>query len=87
MAINEILNCFGNGNTNMTQKKVKSTLRDYQKKCYERAKKENTIVHLPTGKGKTLIAVRLIDHFLRLSPQKNALFLVPTRILVEQQAK
>jgi len=43
-------------------------------------------VNLPTGFGKTLIAARLIDHSLRVSPNKKIAFLVPTRPLVEQQS-
>lgn len=62
-------------------------LRDYQALCVERAKKANTIINLPTGKGKTLIAARLIDHYLEKHPDKRIAFLVPTRPLVVQQAK
>ena len=62
-------------------------LRPYQHECFEHAKKRNTIVNLPTGKGKTLIAAKLINHFLELYPNKKIAFLVPTRPLVAQQAK
>ena len=62
-------------------------LRPYQLECLDHAKERNTIVNLPTGKGKTLIAAKLIDHFLCGSPHKHVVFLVPTRPLVEQQAK
>ncbi|KAL7532128.1 hypothetical protein ACHAXR_004449 [Thalassiosira sp. AJA248-18] len=62
-------------------------LRDYQAVCVERAKEANTIINLPTGKGKTLIAARLIDHYLEKHPDKRIAFLVPTRPLVDQQAK
>jgi endoribonuclease Dicer len=62
-------------------------LRPYQHECFEHAKNRNTIVNLPTGKGKTLIAAKLINHFLELYPNKKIAFLVPTRPLVAQQAK
>ena len=62
-------------------------LRPYQQECFERAKKQNTIVNLDTGFGKTLIAARLVEHFLDTNPTKRIAFLVPTRPLVEQQAE
>jgi endoribonuclease Dicer len=52
--------------------------------------KENIILYLETGGGKTLIAVLLMKslaHNLRLKGDKRiAVFLVPTVILVHQQA-
>ena len=59
----------------------------YQQECLDHAKRKNTIVNLDTGRGKTLIAARLIDHFLQLHPKKKVAFFVPTRPLVEQQAE
>jgi endoribonuclease Dicer len=65
--------------------------RPYQLDCLERIKNENSIVCIPSGAGKTLVAVLAIDHF--LSPRHShletpkALFIVPTCVLVEQQAK
>jgi ERCC4-related helicase len=46
----------------------------------------NTIVNMETGKGKTLIAIHLIDHFITKTPEKKVLFIVPSRALVSQQA-
>ncbi|CAJ1401879.1 unnamed protein product [Effrenium voratum] len=60
-------------------------LREYQQISVDQAIRENLIVNLPTGKGKTLIAVKVIDHFLRT--KKHVVFVVPTKALVEQQAK
>lgn len=57
-------------------------LRDNQSRIANECEKFNTIVVLPTGSGKTLIAAEVIS---RLGPP--ALFLVPTCLLVEQQAK
>lgn len=63
------------------------TLRDYQILMLERAKEENTIVHLGTGLGKTLISIMLIKEFLsrRNAGQKEQiLFLVPSIALAVQ---
>ncbi|CAM9140821.1 unnamed protein product, partial [Hapterophycus canaliculatus] len=57
-------------------------LRKYQLRCAQACEKDNTIVVLPTGSGKTLIAAEVIR---RLQPP--ALFLVPTCLLVDQQAE
>lgn len=38
--------------------------RDYQIEMLNRAKKENTIVMMPTGSGKTFVAVLLIKHYI-----------------------
>lgn len=58
------------------------TLRQYQSRIADACERENTLVVLPTGAGKTMIAAEVIK---RLPP--CALFIVPKRILVEQQAK
>jgi len=63
------------------------TLRPYQKRI-ETAAEKNTIVVLPTGAGKTLIAAACALQVARPSsgPSRPTLFLVPTCILVAQQA-
>ncbi len=58
--------------------------RDYQKSIFETAKRENTLVVLPTGLGKTLIALLLAIERITLFPRKRVLFLAPTKPLVEQ---
>jgi len=58
--------------------------RDYQKAIFETAKENNTLVVLPTGLGKTLIAVLLSIERLKKHPGSKILFLVPTRPLVDQ---
>ncbi len=58
--------------------------REYQKTIFETAKKNNTLVVLPTGLGKTLIALLLASHRLKNYPNSKVLFLAPTRPLVEQ---
>jgi len=60
------------------------TPRDYQKTIFETAKNANTLVVLPTGVGKTLIALMLTIERLKQHPGKKALILAPTRPLVEQ---
>ncbi|MFB5647234.1 MAG: DEAD/DEAH box helicase [Candidatus Nitrosomaritimum yanchengensis] len=56
--------------------------RDYQVNLAEQAIGENCIVVLPTGLGKTAIALQVISEF--LSKGKGVLFLAPTRVLVNQ---
>ncbi|KAK1365543.1 Helicase ATP-binding domain-containing protein [Heracleum sosnowskyi] len=54
------------------------------------AMKQNTIVFLETGSGKTLISIMLLRsyaHCLRKPSSLLAVFLVPTVVLVSQQAE
>ncbi|KAG6516363.1 hypothetical protein ZIOFF_026822 [Zingiber officinale] len=56
----------------------------------EKAKKENTIIFLETSSRKTLIAVMLLRSYafaIRKPLRHIAIFLIPTIILVTQQAK
>lgn len=80
------------------QKRIISSPREYQAELFERAKKKNTIVVLPTGTGKTLIAALLIRHTIeqelieRSTNDKSlepriAFFLVDKVSLVYQQWK
>ncbi|KAM0928777.1 hypothetical protein ACQ4PT_001981 [Festuca glaucescens] len=62
----------------------------YQLEALERAVAGNTVTFLETGAGKTLIAVLLLRsyaHRIRLPAREFAVFLVPTVVLVEQQAR
>ncbi|KAH7941288.1 hypothetical protein HPB49_011721 [Dermacentor silvarum] len=67
--------------------------REYQVELFEAAMKENTIVCLGTGTGKTFIAVMLIKEYeaaIRIPFEeggKRTFFLVPTVPLVVQQQK
>ncbi len=63
---------------------IKTSPRDYQKKIFETAKNNNTLVVLPTGLGKTLISLLLSVERKYLFPQSKILFLAPTRPLIEQ---
>jgi len=58
----------------------------YQARIAEVAAERNTLVVLPTGLGKTAIALRVIAEFLRRHPTESVLFLAPTRPLVLQHA-
>src|SRR3989344_7799346 len=58
--------------------------RDYQKAIVETAKNNNTLAILPTGIGKTLIAIMLSIERLKRFPGKKVLMLAPTKPLVEQ---
>ncbi len=61
--------------------------REYQKTIYESCKKENCLVVLPTGLGKTLIALMLTIHRMKEFPGEKVVFLAPTKPLVEQHLK
>ncbi len=58
--------------------------REYQKAIVETAKEKNTLVVLPTGVGKTLIALLLAIDRLKKYPGSKILILAPTKPLVEQ---
>ncbi|MEK6928461.1 MAG: DEAD/DEAH box helicase [Nanoarchaeota archaeon] len=58
--------------------------REYQTAIFETAKKYNALVVLPTGLGKTLIALMLSIETLKKHPLSKILFLAPTKPLIEQ---
>jgi len=66
---------------------VKISPREYQKNIFETAKDYNTLIVLPTGLGKTVIALMLIEHYKKLYPNKKVIFLAPTKPLVHQHAE
>jgi len=57
--------------------------RDYQVNLANQAIDENCIVVLPTGLGKTAIALQVIAEYLSKGTG-GVLFLAPTRVLVNQ---
>jgi Fanconi anemia group M protein len=59
--------------------------RKYQLEITRSAILHNTLVSLPTGLGKTLIAAVVMYNFYRWFPKGKVLFLAPTRPLVRQQ--
>ena len=60
------------------------TPRDYQKKIFETCIEKNCLVVLPTGLGKTLIALMLAIERMEKYPGEKVVLLAPTRPLAEQ---
>jgi len=58
--------------------------RKYQKKIFETCKEKDCLVVLPTGTGKTLIAIMLAIERFKKFPLEKILILAPTRPLIEQ---
>ncbi|MFW6195889.1 MAG: DEAD/DEAH box helicase [Thermoplasmatota archaeon] len=61
--------------------------REYQINIAEVAKDISTLVVLPTGMGKTIIAFIVIADILEKNPDDKILFLAPTKPLVHQHSK
>ncbi|MFH1248877.1 MAG: DEAD/DEAH box helicase [archaeon] len=61
--------------------------REYQQKIFETCSKKNCLVVLPTGMGKTLIALMLAVQRQKEVRQSKVLFLAPTKPLAEQHFK
>jgi Fanconi anemia group M protein len=60
------------------------TPREYQQEIFETCVEKNCLVVLPTGLGKTLIALMLAVERMKKYPGEKVVFLAPTRPLVEQ---
>lgn len=60
------------------------TPREYQQKIFEKCVNKNCLVVLPTGLGKTLIALMLTIERMKKFPKEKVVFLAPTKPLVEQ---
>lgn len=58
--------------------------REYQKKIFETCVNKNCLVVLPTGLGKTLVALMLTIERMKRFPGERVVFLAPTRPLAEQ---
>ena len=58
-------------------------IRDYQINLANQAKNENCLIVLPTGLGKTVVALHVMADFLSKG-QGGILFLAPTRVLLNQ---
>lgn len=63
------------------------TPRDYQKEIFKTCVEKNCLVVLPTGLGKTLIALMVAIERMKKFPGKKVLFLAPTKPLAEQHIK
>ncbi|XP_047306478.1 DEAD-box ATP-dependent RNA helicase FANCM [Impatiens glandulifera] len=64
---------------------VNVPLREYQRSITKTALFSNTLVALPTGLGKTLIAAVVMYNYFRWFPQGKIVFAAPSRPLVMQQ--
>lgn len=62
------------------------TPRLYQETIFSTVSQHNTLVVLPTGLGKTAIALMLVAHRLTQYPNSKCLILAPTKPLVDQHA-
>ena len=60
------------------------TPREYQESIFQSAKEKNTLVVLPTGIGKTAIALLLILERLNKFPDSKVVFCSPTKPLCNQ---
>ena len=58
--------------------------RDYQEKIFATCANKNCLVVLPTGLGKTLIALMTTIHRMKEVPGEKVLFLAPTKPLANQ---
>ena len=58
--------------------------RDYQLKIFETCKDKDTLVVLPTGTGKTLIAIMMAIERFKKFPLERIVILAPTKPLIEQ---
>ena len=61
--------------------------REYQRKIADVASSTNTLVVLPTGLGKTIIAIMVAARVLETSPDSKVMVLAPTRPLVLQHRR
>ncbi|MBW6462195.1 MAG: DEAD/DEAH box helicase [DPANN group archaeon] len=61
--------------------------RKYQENIIASCSKKNSLVILPTGIGKTIIAIGIVAHRLGKYKEKKALIMAPTKPLVEQHLK
>ena len=65
------------------------TPRVYQQRVMEKAILRNTLAFMPTGTGKTLIAVMLMKHFAQYCSSEDSrkimAFIAPTKLLVSQR--
>ena len=73
--------------------------RDYQQKIFDKAKNQNSIIYVETGKGKTFISIMLMANHLgidinclyksnkNIDNNKKIIFLVCDTALIEQQKK
>ena len=69
---------------NISKFLINITPRDYQIEIVENCIEKNCLVVLPTGIGKTLIALMLVIDRMQKFPLEKVIFLAPTRPLAQQ---
>lgn len=100
---NDNINMYQNNkrseNKEVLSKKQILKPRDYQQKIFDRAKDQNSIIYVETGKGKTFISIMLMANFLgidisnpsndkkNIDKNKKIIFFVCDTALIEQQKK
>lgn len=100
---NDNINMYQNNkrseNKEVLSKKQTLKPRDYQQKIFDRAKDQNSIIYVETGKGKTFISIMLMANFLgidisnpsndkkNIDKNKKIIFFVCDTALIEQQKK
>ena len=65
-------------------KELKLTPREYQSAIYKTCEEKDCLVVLPTGTGKTLLALMLAITRFKKHPLQKILILAPTKPLIEQ---
>jgi len=65
-------------------KKGSIVKRKYQEAIFDACKDANSLIVLPTGLGKTVIAVMIVAHRLLVCPTSKVIFLAPTKPLLKQ---
>ncbi|KAI9348770.1 P-loop containing nucleoside triphosphate hydrolase protein, partial [Zopfochytrium polystomum] len=61
--------------------------KDYQVELFLRGLTRDSIIYLPTGKGKTLVAAMILKRMADINPTRHGVFLVDRVPLVYQQAE
>lgn len=85
--VNEMVYCdVTRTSDDQLNKLVADQPREYQKELFRKAMLSNSILYLPTGSGKTLVAAMVINAMLKLNPGKMTAFLVHRIPLVYQQS-
>ena len=69
----------------LLQHTLKKQMRDYQQQMFYCGVANDSVVNLPTGSGKTLLAFYLMSLFREYNPKKSILFLTPIVELTKQQ--
>ena len=94
--IKDLIDKTENLSINKNSKKKKLIPRSYQKAIYEKAKNQNSIIYVETGKGKTFISIMLMGDLLgidinnnnkkhKIDKNKKIIFFVCDTALVDQQ--